>query len=260
MSQSNESTSRKPRRAARVQRQRPLLVTSTADEQTPALQQTQDQAESVSPLEEPTSPPPPKVRRLPRFFSTIGHKEQETPSDEQEVHQARLARATRKKMPIATRQQSTAQGDAAPAEKSAPRASSTRPTSTFKTRYIVGMALYLVAANVIGIWETQFLQSIHANQTLARFTLFGGQIVISTSSLVFLATLVIILVLLARFDLIPRSLSTAGTTSNRTTNKTGRATTQGSRATPPSMRQGVQGADDKLYQAYRTQQRREKKR
>ena len=75
---------------------------------------------------------------------------------------------------------------------------------------------------------------------LTQFTLFGSKIVISTSTLVFLATLVIILVALARFDLIPRNFSaimggqqnTRGSASGSSSKNQG--STEGSRNIPPT--------------------------
>ena len=57
------------------------------------------------------------------------------------------------------------------------------------------------------LFETSFFQANHLDSVLTQFNLFGGLIVIRTSTVAFLATLVIILVVLARLDLIPRSFS-----------------------------------------------------
>src|SRR5581483_7303974 len=80
-----------------------------------------------------------------------------------------------------------------------------------KTRYILGIAIYLFAANFIGTGITVLLTQWHADAILAQFSLFGGPVTIRTSTVLFLALLIIILVLLARFDLIPRSLAPAAT-------------------------------------------------
>ncbi len=98
---------------------------------------------------------------------------------------------------------------------------------------------------------------------MTQFNLFGGTLHVTTSTVVFLASLVIILVLLARFDLIPRSLG-AATNAQRSTGqaqtKSNGTTTQGERIIPPTVRQGVKGSDDTLYQQYRTSQRRKNNR
>ncbi|TMC60082.1 MAG: hypothetical protein E6J21_11105 [Chloroflexota bacterium] len=144
-----------------------------------------------------------------------------------------------------------------------------RPNSIFKTRYLIGMGIYLLVANFIGAFETNILRDNHLDVRLAQFNLFGGTIVISTSTIVFLATLVILLVALARFDLIPRNFSAMMGGSSSQQNRRGsssgsssrnQGTTEGGRNIPPSMKQGVKGADDDLYQEYRSNQRRAKKR
>ena len=43
-------------------------------------------------------------------------------------------------------------------------------------------------------------------RSVAQFPLFGGQIIIRTSTLVFLVVLIIIPILLVRFNLLPRSI------------------------------------------------------
>ncbi|HEY6408696.1 MAG TPA: hypothetical protein VIY29_14625, partial [Ktedonobacteraceae bacterium] len=81
----------------------------------------------------------------------------------------------------------------------------------------------------------------------------------------FLLTLVIILVLLARFDLIPRNFGAMmGGKSSSQQNKRGcgssnQGSTDGTRNTPPTMKQGVKGNNDDLYQVYRSNQKRTKK-
>ena len=111
------------------------------------------------------------------------------------------------------------------------------------------------------------MRAYHLDYVLTQFTLFGGKIVVTTSTLVFLATLVIILVALARFDLIPRNFSAImGGQSSSQQNRRGsssssknQGSTEGSRNIPPTMKQGVKGANDDLYQEYRANQKRTKK-
>jgi hypothetical protein len=267
MSQEYNDTPKKSRRAARSQRNRPVLVTTQdtdSDHSEQAVPSTGNLVVDPPPLAE-AAPAPKARRRLPGFFSTIGKSEQS--EKEVDVAQARLTRATRGKATSTATASKTA-----PAEETqttrpiAGKASSApqRPASAFKTRYIIGMGLYLLCANFIGVFETQFLRSINADTLLTQFNLFGGQVIIRTSTLLFLATLIIILVLLARFDLIPRNLGAmSGTTPSKSGQSSSRSSSdsgEGVRNTPPPMRQGVKGADDKLYQSYRANQRREKKR
>jgi hypothetical protein len=271
MSQEYNDTLKRSRRA-RSQRNRPVLVTSsdenTTDEQ--AIQETTPVEEiEETPTAEPEPAPPARGRignRLPNFFSTVGKSEKADEQKETDVVQARLARATRGKASTATGKTPAVSEEAKETQtqtsksetRAAPAAGSrARPTQqgAFKTRYILGIAIYLFAANFIGTGITLVLRQMHADVVLTQFTLFGGKVIVSSSTLLFLALLIIILVLLARFDLIPRSLApsrpqTGASKSGETAPKQ-----------PPSpIRQGVKGEDDDLYQEYRLSQRRTKKR
>lgn len=273
MSQDYTNTNRKARRAARTNRNRPVLVASEEQEaQTNGTDSTETASampvQELPPLVIPT--PKPKGRTLPGFLPSLrkGADEQPKETKEVDIAQARLARATRK-IPAATSKTTdekekdvkpTTPKASSPATTSKPNTStSARPASPFKTRYIFGMVLYLLCANFIGVFEQGILQSYHLDAELTRFNLFGGLIVIRTSTLAFLLTLVVILVILARLDLIPRSLGAAMGTPARRPSSTSNTSANGERTQQPTMRQGVQGADDKLYQEYRTAQRREKK-
>jgi hypothetical protein len=276
MSQDHMSTSRK-RRTARAQRNRPVLVTSTA------VEQREDDVQDTLPAEAPQSEVAPatpavpaptsmagRMRKLRSFLPTMGKSEQEAAPKEVDVAQARLARATRGKA-IAS-QSATDKNDKPTVETRATRPTTTSkassvperrsPPSTFKPRYILGMGIYLLAANFIGVFEQQLLRTYKLDTVLTQFNLFGGIIRISTSTVLFLATLVVLLVILARFDLIPRNLGAAMGSPAQRSGQSQRATDNGdgSRSPQPTMRQGVKGADDKLYQEYRANQRREKKR
>jgi hypothetical protein len=142
------------------------------------------------------------------------------------------------------------------------RSAPARPRSGFKTRYILGLAIYLLGAQLIGAYEATFLNANHMDGILFKI----GSIAITTSTLAFLATLIILLIVLARFDLIPRNLGTlmGQPTSSRRTGSTPSRTEESVKTPPPTMKQGVKGADDDLYQEYqeqrRYQQRRERKR
>jgi hypothetical protein len=266
-----QDTGRQPttRRSTRG-RNRPLLVTSTSTaSENEAPKQTTDEtlptlARSATEVQAQNTPVAPSRRRLPSFFSTVG-KNKEDAAQEKDIAQARIARATRvKAAPTKTTGESSSEAEdepkKAPAKPARP-ATPARPTSAFKTRYIFGMVIYLLAANFVGIFTTQFFQSNHLDSKLLQFPLFGSQIVISTSTLAFLTILIILLVLLARFDLIPRSFGAmAGqqpTSRNRRSGSSS-STSEESRTPPPTMRQGVKGADDDLYREYRTNQRKKK--
>ena len=265
------------RRRSRTDRKRPVLVTSSTtienEESGENGQNTEngyvEEVEEVGETREtadamvPVAPQKP-ARRLPGFFSTIGRKTEAEESQEVDVAQARLARATRKagagtaSKEVATTGTQEPKQEAKKPAASTRAATTTRPTSGFKTRYLIGMVIYLLGANFIGIFEASFLTANHLNIVLTTFNLFGGTIVISTSTLVFLLTLILLLILLAKFDLIPRSLSAMGgspasqrgQSNNRNTNQEANTKTP-----PPVMKQGVKGEDDDLYDEYRANQR-----
>jgi hypothetical protein len=268
MSQEHNAQSRRARRLAR-QRNHPTLVTTTGTEIAEQVEPSTDELNTVTATEdlaadtasETTSAPATKNRR--GFFSIIG-KHDSVEEKDVNVAQARLARATRGK---AAKVQDEPDEEKAEqqTEKKTTRAAAaagrtqTRP-NTFKTRYIIGMALYLLCANFIGAFEVQYLRQAGLDKVLTQFNLFGGNVVISTSTLAFLATLILILVLLAKLDFIPSSLISAPKqTTTRTTSSTTQPGTPAPKYTPPPVRQGVQGEDDDLYQAYRSNLRREKK-
>jgi hypothetical protein len=252
------------RRSTRPGRNRPVLVTSTENEGNGEMME-----ESATSLEESLSEveaqnPAPTRRRLPSFFSTVG-KKTET-AQEVDTVQARLARATRGKFFPArassdSDEKSEVKGEKVPARAAAP----SRPPSAFKTRYLIGMGLYLLGANFIGAIVTNFFAANHLDSILTQFNLFGGLIVIKTSTLVFLSVLIVLLVLLARLDLIPRSFSAMGGQPPSSSNRRGSSSngsqnrSENVRSAPPTRKQGVKGANDDLYQEYRANQRRTRK-
>lgn len=271
---SDRQSTSSSKRSARAGRNRPMLVTSqdgegnelvSLEESSPTLE------ESRAEVEAQNAPVAAPKRRMPAFFSTVGrrtHTEEPQETQETDQAQARIARATRNKNAV-TKATSEAKKPEVKRESASSRsAAPSRPKSLFKTRYLIGMGLYLLAANFIGIFETQFLRAYHLDAVLTKFNLFGSNITISTSTLVFLGTLVIILVALARFDLIPRNFSammggSASSQQNRrgssaSSNKN-QSTADGGRTIPPSLKQGVKGANDNLYQEFRSKQRRAKK-
>jgi hypothetical protein len=266
MSQEYNNTLKKPRRT-RSQRNRPVLVT---DNEHTTEEQATPEAEPVEEVTTTTPEPAPTKRsgpRLPNFFSTVEKSEQKEKEGKSDVVQARLARATRGKASTntgkaaavtkATADTSSEQkGEKAPASSTRP---ATRPNQTFKTRYILGIAIYLFAANFIGTGITLLLNQMHADAVLVPpFDLFGGKVIIKTSTVLFLALLIIILVLLARFDLIPRSLAPSTAATNRSGSS--KSSDSGPKQPPSAIRQGVKGEADHLYQEYRLSQRRTKKR
>jgi hypothetical protein len=264
MSQEYNAPSRKPRRT-RSQRNRPTLVTDqnstlSPDEEVQTSSEVATQVEEQETAASEVAQPVSKPRRLPGFFSTVGKEEKE--DEKKEVVQARLARATRRKLFSFGRKSSEQTEDEAPVKKESRPATPATSTSRsgFKSRHFIGIAIYLFTAQFIGYGEAVLLTSLGWEGVLIPpFNLFGNPITIRTSTVAFLATLVILLVVLARLDLIPRSL--AGMPSSRTGQTHSRQpSSSDSRPTQPAVRQGVKGEDDDLYQAYRARQRRDKKR
>ncbi|MFL5666336.1 MAG: hypothetical protein ACJ8BW_34065 [Ktedonobacteraceae bacterium] len=271
-----QASDRKPlsthRRSTRGVRNRPVLITDTTSENNEYVAEDATAiGEENSPEEQPSTPAAAPTKsfgsRLPKFFSTVGKSEQTQENQEDIAAKARLARATRGKV-------SSPSTEVTKEEKSETRKPAARPTtaarpgssgSLFKTRYLIGIGIYLIGANFVGIFETSFFQSRGLDTVLTRFPLFGSQVVIRTSTLAYLATLVILLVLLARFDLIPRSFSAmsgqsaASRNARNGSSKSRSDTTEGARSAPPTLKQGVKGANDDLYQQYRANQRRDRK-
>jgi hypothetical protein len=259
---SDRQSSPGSRRSARAGRNRPMLITSQEGE---GIEEAsiEEKSPSLEPEVEAESTPPTK-RRMPAFFSTIGKRTQSEEAQEVDQAQARIARATRGKASSSkmTSEDTKEQKPEVRKEPASGSSASKRPASPFKTKYLIGIGIYLLAANFIGIFETNIMRAYHLDFVLTQFTLFGGKIVISTSTVVFLATLVIILVALARFDLIPRNFSAIMGGQPAQQNKRGssnQGTAEGNRNNPPTIKQGVRGANDDLYQEYRTNQKRAKK-
>src|SRR5258706_4906940 len=178
------------------------------------------------------------------------------------LFRSRIARATRSansrpaKESKAEESSALAQAsaDQAPAKAAPATSSRPRPASAFKMRYLFGILLYLILAELIGGFERSLLIANKLDKLLFQI----GPLAVNTSTLAFLVTLIVILVVLARLDLVPRSLAALSGQpppqrrpgqSQNTSNSTGVKTP------PPVMKQGVKGEDDDLYQEYREQQR-----
>jgi hypothetical protein len=262
MTQDQRPRTSSSRRAARQGHNRPTLVTSN-EAQAPSIEEAAQEEvtlpikESIAEVETQNEPIAPTKRRLPNFFSTIG-KSSEV---EKDAAQVRVARATARVVSSKSTKGAASEEkvNSIPAEAARPKASATpaRPGGLFKTRYLLGMVIYLLSANFIGMYERSFMISQGLETNL--FSIFGAQI--TTSTLVFLATLVAILLLLVRLDLIPRSFGAfSGQQSAARKGQGNSSETSGIVKTPPpTIRQGVKGSDDDLYHEYRANQRREKK-
>ncbi len=257
--QSSKSTSYK--RAHRAAK-RPVLVTgqksapletsaSLAAEEAPATME-------VAVEEQPAASSEAGRKGGPRFFSNV-NKSEATSSDQPKTNPiaARLSRALRGKGADASQEKEVVREKPKTTTSSARSSATTpaRPKSGFKMRYIWGMMIYLLIADFLGVWIQNWMKAQGLDAVV--FTLGGFQA--SRSTLAFLALLVIILVVMARFDLIPRSLGAAmsgQSTARKEAPKTSAKTpTFENREAQPTIKQGIKGSHDDLYREYRANQR-----
>jgi len=254
--QSGKSTSYK--RAHRAAR--PILVTEkereTSAESAPLAAEEEQSASQVAVEEKPANSTELAGKRGPRFFSSARKTEQLSDQPKADPMAARLARALRGKSAEAPRgQESVKEKKVAASPTRASVAAPARPKSGFKMKYIWGMMIYLLVADFLGVWITNAMQAQGLDAVVFQVSTFQAK----RSTLVFLALLIIILIVMARFDLIPRSLGAAMTGSSsqrkdapRSGSKTA---TFESKEAQPTIKQGVQGANDDLYREYRENQR-----
>ena len=228
---------------------KPTLVTAqentTLEEQQPELV-----APAVAVEEPPTVVEEPTRSRTPKFFSSIARVGKAADQPDADPQAARLARAMRGKAAGASQDEAQKKPvEAAP--KARANAAPARPRSAFKMRYILGMISYLLIADFAGVYITNFMQANHLDANV--FT--AGPVSANRSTLVFLALLIVILIVFARFDLLPRSL---GGLANSPASAPARARTSSAfeaKDAQPTVKQGVKGADDDLYREYRENQR-----
>ncbi len=268
MSQEYSTTPSKKIRRTRSQRNRPVLVTDEENEKTALPEVDTTEVEASPAVEavtvEAVAETPKRQSRLPNFFSRVDKSEQEVAPKQEDIVQARLARATRKQAgsnTAAVAKEETATGDGKTTKVPA-KATATQPPKLFKSRHFLGFAIYLLGAEFLLPYEANALVKLGLNKTLFSFPLFGATATVSTSFLFNIITLILLLYVLVKMDLLPSSL-TGGSAAQRnakTAQSRNNQSEPGEKQTPPPMRQGVQGADDDLYQEYRANQRRDKKR
>jgi hypothetical protein len=254
------------KRSNRNGRNRPMLVTSDTTDQLSgdsAQEDAQRDAMNRVPTQTATEDAPEvaPVKKRPGFFSTIGKREETT-----DAAAARLARATRNKTAAPVKKESKeVQGTKKlvhqAVAKSAPtraggRAAPASKRGGFKPRHLIGILAYLIVADVVGVYEKSWLVSAHAEKLL--FSL--GPLPIYVSTVLFLLTLVVLLIVLARFDLVPRSLTPAPrqpvtTGKGQAQNNNKSDTDSDGPQNTPNIKQGVKGANDDLYQEYRETRR-----
>ena len=244
------------KRSRSAGRNRPVLVSPSSDDKvTEELSETTQQVEEVAsaPTVEDARP-----RRLPKFFSSVGKKEKEG-DVEANPAAARIARATRSTGTSSASNRSAKESKPAESKSNATKVSAkaapARPTRQggFKTRYLWGMAIYVLVAMVVGQYERALLVANRLEKILFQI----GSFAVSTSTALYLLTLILLLVILARYDLIPRSLGAMSGQPTAQRGKPGQSSSRSddTKSPPPTMKQGVKGADDDLYQEYREQQR-----
>jgi len=254
--QSNKSTSYK--RAHRAKR--PVLVTeqeSASPTESNTLVIEEEQASAEAALEEQSIHVEETGRkRGPRFFSSVDKAEKVSDQPKADPIAARLARALRGKGADAPKDKELTKEKKDAISSSKPGTSApARPKSAFKMKYIWGMMIYLLIADFLGSWIQAWMQSQHLDALLITL----GSIPVSRSTLVFLALLVIILIVMARLDLIPRSLGAAmssPSSQRKDAPKSGAKTpTFDAREAQPTIKQGIKGSNDDLYREYRENQR-----
>jgi hypothetical protein len=248
------------KRSKSTGKNRPVLVTSSNDLANDSVGElTNDTPQPVKEVTSPTTVEDTRPRRFPKFFSSVGKNENDG-TVEADQAAARIARATRNSSV------STATNRTANESKPAESQSNTNKVSTnaapakaaprkggFKTRYLWGMVAYVLTAMLVGQYERAFLVSNHLEKVLFQV----GSFSVTTSTALYLLTLIILLVVLARFDLIPRSLGAMSGQPTAQSGKSGQSSSnsENSKDSQPTMKQGVKGTDDDLYQEYREQQR-----
>jgi hypothetical protein len=249
------------KRSRSSSKNRPVLVTASSNDQVTEEQPIKETSEPVKPVEDAipaTTAEDTQTRRFPKFFSNVG-KNDKSEAQEAEQTSARMARATRNTGTASAKSSATKETKPAPstnANKAVSKPAPARPQQKqggFKTKYLYGMIIYVVVAMFVGQYERTFLVSNHMDKVLFQI----GSYAVTTSTALYLLTLILLLIILARFDLIPRSLGAMSGQPASQSGKSGQSASQSetTKGQQPTMKQGVKGADDDLYQEYREQQR-----
>ena len=252
------------KRSKNTSKKRPVLITSSSNDLKTKDQSVEMTSETIQPVDEvvpPTTVEDTQPRRFPKFFSSVG-KSDKADTVQAEQTSARIARATRNSgAPSSNRaakdsNPTQSQSNKVSTTKAAPKSTPTKAQprqGAFKTKYLYGIIIYVVVAMLVGQYERAFLVSNHLDKVLFQI----GSFAVTTSTALYLLTLIILLVILARFDLIPRSLGAMSGLSTSQSSRSGQSSpeSENTKNTQPTMKQGVKGADDVLYQEYREQQR-----
>lgn len=267
MTQDSDRRPSTQRRSNRAGRSRPVLITpastqngvedgaarDTVERDVPALSSSANQQDMTTAAETQT----PRPRMLPRFFSSVAKSSQPQSVDSK---QARIARATHNKAPVIAKDGKASVSPQPKQAASSARPVPARPASPFKMRHIIGILIYMLAAQFVGIGLQTLFISQHIERVLVptfKMPIFNTPVTITTSTAAFLIVLVVLLIVLARLDLVPTSFSSASQQAQRGRNtpKIRQQDTEGPRDALPNTRQGVQGSNDDLYQEYQELQR-----
>src|SRR5579864_3703571 len=185
--QDNRQERSTSKRGSRAGRNRPVLVTPNADSEVTQDQPAEEISDATQPVAEvatTTTDEAPRPRRLPKFFSSVGRNEQQQ-AITANPEAARIARATRSANSRPAKE-SKAEESSAPAQtsanqapaKAAPATSSRpRPASAFKMRYLFGILLYLILAELIGGFERSLLIANKLDKLLFQI----GPVAVTTS-------------------------------------------------------------------------------
>ncbi|MDQ2717774.1 MAG: hypothetical protein M3Z08_23010 [Chloroflexota bacterium] len=266
MTQDSDRRPSTQRRSNRAGRSRPVLITPTSaaaqngaeeiavqdtiERDAPALSSSVNQQDMMTTAETQS----PRQRMLPRFFSSVAKSPQPQSIDSK---QARMARATHNKAPVTTKDGKASVSPQLKQAASSARPTPARSTSPFKMRHIIGILIYMLAAQFVGVALQAWFISQHIERVLVptfKIPIFNFPVTITTSTAVFLIILVVLLIVLARLDLVPTSFSSASQR-GRNTPTSRRQDPESSRDTLPNTRQGIQGSNDDLYQEYQDLQR-----
>ncbi len=257
-SESNSKTARtqasKPASYKRVHRANsPSLVTAEADALTmQPIEEAMQPVTQIAVEERPSESQTPR-RRIPAFFTSIGRGSKGV--SEADPNTARMARALRSKSVDHIQEEKVSTKKPAVSASKA-GAASNRPPSRFKMRYLWGMMIYVLVAEYLGGFVTNYMQANHWDAVLFSWNAPWGPFQLTRSILIFLAILVVVLIVMARFDLIPSSLGKMvnGNVASGKNSKQAAPTFE-TKASQPVMQQGVKGSNDNLYQEYRSNQR-----
>jgi hypothetical protein len=226
--------------------------TATSQEQALAAAPTADQAASPEGVK--------STRRLPGFFSSVGRpQQQDAARPELERGKMRLWRAQLRKSaagesgeqsakPVAGQKEAAAGGRkaAAPARSQGQSAARTGASGGMQPRHFLGLFIYVIVAFLIQAPIYAGIQALRLEVVVWQFSIGSFPVVISTSTLVYIAAIIAVLVILQRFDLLflarrpPSSKTGSSSQKAQSGSKGARASTKTSG-----------GEHDDLYEDYR---------